>query len=107
MRTLVIGGTGHIGTYLTPRLVEAGHSVVNVSRAQRSPYSSHPAWSDVEQITADRAAEETAGSFGRLILSTKPDTVIDLTCYTLESARHLVEALRGQIGHFLHCGTIW
>ncbi len=25
----------------------------------------------------------------------------------LESAQHLVEALRGQIGHFLHCGTIW
>ncbi len=107
MRVLVIGGTGHIGTYLTPRLVQAGHSVVNVSRAQRSPYSSHAAWSDVEQLTADRNSEEQAGSFGRLILGAKPDAVIDLTCYTLESARHLVEALRGQISHFLHCGTIW
>jgi nucleoside-diphosphate-sugar epimerase len=107
VRVLVIGGTGHIGTYLIPRLIEAGHSVVNVSRAQRSPYSGHPTWSEVEQLTADRATEEQAGSFGRLILSAKPDAVIDLTCYTLESARHLAEALHGQINHFLHCGTIW
>jgi nucleoside-diphosphate-sugar epimerase len=61
----------------------------------------------VEQLTADRSAEEEAGSFGRLALSAKPDAVVDLTCYTLESAQHLAEALRGQIGHFLHCGTIW
>jgi nucleoside-diphosphate-sugar epimerase len=107
MRVLVVGGTGHIGTYLTPRLVEAGHSVINLSRSQRSPYSSHPAWSQVEQLTADRTAEEQAGSFGRLILGARPDAVIDLTCYTLESARHLVEALQGEISHFLHCGTIW
>lgn len=107
MRVLVIGGTGHIGTYLVPRLVEAGHAVVNVSRAQRNPYSDHPTWSEVEQLTADRAKEEQAGLFGRLILIAKPDAVIDLTCYTLESARHLAEALQGQISHFLHCGTIW
>lgn len=107
MRVLVIGGTGHIGTYLTPRLVQAGFSIVNVSRAQRTPYSRHNAWSEVEQLTADRKAEEQAGSFGRLILNAKPDAVIDLTCYTLESARILAEALRGQISHFLHCGTIW
>jgi nucleoside-diphosphate-sugar epimerase len=107
MRVLVIGGSGHIGTYLTPKLVEAGHSVVSVSRGQRNPYSPHPAWSDVEQLTADRAAQEEAGTFGRLVLGAKPDAVIDLTCYTLESARHLTEALQGEISHLLHCGTIW
>jgi nucleoside-diphosphate-sugar epimerase len=107
MRVLVIGGTGHIGTYLIPKLVAAGHSVVNLSRAQRSPYSSDSAWSQVTQLTADRAAEEQAGTFGQSILNAKPDAVIDLTCYTPESARHLVETLRGEISHFLHCGTIW
>jgi nucleoside-diphosphate-sugar epimerase len=30
-----------------------------------------------------------------------------MICFTLESARQLVEALRGQIQHLLHCGTIW
>ena len=31
-RVVVIGGSGHVGTYLVPRLVEAGFEVVNVSR---------------------------------------------------------------------------
>jgi uncharacterized protein YbjT (DUF2867 family) len=35
MRIAVIGGSGHIGTWLTPMLVEAGHEVVVVSRGLR------------------------------------------------------------------------
>ena len=107
MRVVVIGGSGHIGTYLTPRLAEAGHRVVNVSRSLRQPYQPHPAWTRVEQVKLDRTSEESAGNFGRKIAEAAPDAVIDLTCYQLESARMLVEALRGRVRHFLHCGTIW
>jgi nucleoside-diphosphate-sugar epimerase len=106
-RVVVIGGTGHIGTFLTPRLVEAGYVVVNVSRSLRKPYQPHGAWGKVEQATVDRAAEEASGTFGRRILELEPDAVIDLTCYTVDSARALVQALRGRVRHFLHCGTIW
>ena len=28
MRVVVIGSTGHIGTYLVPRLIAAGHEVI-------------------------------------------------------------------------------
>src|SRR6202020_137950 len=104
---MVIGGTGHIGTFLTPRLVEAGYAVVNVSRSLKKPYQPNGAWNKVEQVTMDRAAEEASGAFGRRILELEPDAVIDLTCYHLESARLLVDALRGRVHHFLHCGTIW
>lgn len=38
MRIVIIGGSGHVGTYLVPRLVEAGHEVVNITRGQREPY---------------------------------------------------------------------
>ena len=31
-RVVIIGGSGHVGTYLVPRLVEAGHEVICVSR---------------------------------------------------------------------------
>jgi nucleoside-diphosphate-sugar epimerase len=106
-RLVIIGGTGHIGTYLTPRLVDVGYSVINISRSQRRPYRSNQAWQQVEQIVMDRAAEEKAGQFGRRLLDLKPGIVIDLTCYLLESAQMLVESLRGQVSHFLHCGTIW
>jgi nucleoside-diphosphate-sugar epimerase len=107
MRVVIIGGSGHIGSYLTPRLVEAGHAVVCVSRGERQPYVPHEAWKRVEQVSLDRAAEEAAGTFGSRIRALEPDCVIDLTAYTLESTRHLVEALRGHIQQFLHCGTIW
>ncbi|MEF0941121.1 NAD-dependent epimerase/dehydratase family protein [Rhizobium sp. BR 362] len=106
-RAVVIGATGHVGTYLVPRLVEAGHEVVAVSRGQAKPYSSNRAWDAVEQLTMDRAAMEKDGSFGPAIRALKADIVIDMICFTLESARHLAESLSGHVGHFLHTGTIW
>ena len=107
MRVVVIGGTGHIGSYLTPRLVEAGHTVLCVSRGLKTPYRSHSAWKRIEYINLDREAEEAAGQFGADIASLDGQVVIDLTCYKPESAKQLVEAVRGRIEHLLHCGTIW
>ena len=107
MRIVIIGGRGHVGTYLVPRLVEAGHDVVNVSRGTHQPYQPHAAWSQVQQVTLDRAAAEQAGTFGAQIRDLKPDAVIDMICFKLDSAKQLVEALRGHVQHFLHCGTIW
>src|SRR5919106_2942854 len=107
MRVVVIGGSGHVGTFLVPRLVEAGHEVVSISRGQREPYQVHPAWQSVEQVTLDREAEEAEGTFGERVLALEPDAVVDMICFTPESARQLVEALRGRVQHFLHCGTIW
>jgi nucleoside-diphosphate-sugar epimerase len=107
MRIAVIGGTGHIGSYLVPRLVTAGHDVISVSRGQRQPYRADPAWATVTQTVINRDDEEPRGAFGAMIAGLHPDAVIDLTCYTPASAEQLVNALRGRITHFLHCGTIW
>jgi nucleoside-diphosphate-sugar epimerase len=107
MRAVIIGGSGHVGTYLVPRLVEAGYEVVNVTRGQRQPYQPHPAWSHVQTVHADREADEADGTFGVRIRDLQPDIVIDMICFTLPSAQQLVTALRGQVTHFLHCGTIW
>lgn len=107
MRIAVIGGSGHIGTMLIPRLVADGHEVVNLARGTRAPYVPHGAWRSVQSITVDRELEEQSGAFGERVAALQADVVIDLICFTLESARQLVEALRGRVGHFLHCGTIW
>jgi nucleoside-diphosphate-sugar epimerase len=106
-RVVVIGGSGHIGTYLVPRLVSAGFEVVSVSRGQRPPYQPHGAWKFVRTVTLSREAEESGDAFGRKIRELRPDIVIDMICFTEASARHLVDALRGQVRHFLHTGTIW
>lgn len=74
---------------------------------QQQPYLSNAAGQHVQYLQLDRVAEEAAGAFGNRIASAQSDAVIDLTCYTLESAVQLIEVLRGRVGHFLHCGTIW
>jgi len=107
MRVVVIGGSGHIGTYLVPHLVEAGHEVISISRGQRSPYQTRAAWKLVQQISADRDAEDAAVRFGQRVRDLQPDVVIDLICFTLESARQMVEALRGQVQSYLCCSTLW
>ncbi|MBN1563787.1 MAG: NAD-dependent epimerase/dehydratase family protein [Anaerolineae bacterium] len=107
MRVLVIGGTGHVGTYMIPRLVHLGHEVIVTSRGQRDPYLPHAAWQQVQRIQIDRAAAEKSGEFGAQMADLQADVVIDMICFTLASAQHIVEALRGKVQHFLHCGTIW
>jgi nucleoside-diphosphate-sugar epimerase len=106
-RIVVIGATGHVGTYLVPRLVRAGHEVVALSRGEREPYVAAPEWRAVERVTADREAEDAAGTFGERIAALAPDAVVDMVCFTPESAGQLLDALRPAPPLLLHCGTIW
>jgi nucleoside-diphosphate-sugar epimerase len=107
MRVVVIGGSGHIGSFLVPRLVRAGHEVVNISRGSRAAFVEADEWSAVRSITADRKQEDQAGVFADRVAELQPDVVIDLICFTPESASALVNGLRGKTGHLLHCGSIW
>ena len=106
-RIVVIGATGHVGTYLVPRLVRAGHEVVALSRGEREPYVPAPEWRAVERVTADREAEDAAGAFGERIAALAPDAVVDMVCFTPESAGQLLDALRPAPPLLLHCGSIW
>jgi nucleoside-diphosphate-sugar epimerase len=106
-RIVVIGATGHVGTYLVPRLVRGGHEVVALSRGEREPYRSAPEWRSVQRVTADRAAEDAAGVFGERIAALAADAVVDMLCFTPESAQQLVDALRPARPLLVHCGSIW
>ncbi len=107
MRIYVLGATGHIGTHLVPRLVRAGHEVVAASRGTREPYVDDPAWAQAERVVLDRDASDAEGTTAARILAERPDSVVDLVCFTPESATQLVEGLRGQVGLLAHCGSIW
>jgi nucleoside-diphosphate-sugar epimerase len=106
MRVVIIGGSGHVGTYLVPRLVEAGHEVLNVSRGQGQPYHAHRAWERVQPVPLDRRGMAPA-SFAAQVAELDPDAVIDMICFDLQSCEALVAALCGRVQHFLFCGTIW
>lgn len=106
-RIVVIGATGHIGTYLVPRLALAGHDVIAVSRGVAKPYQQSGAWSKVTTVVLDRESEEAAGTFGTKIADLGADIVIDCICFTLASSNQLADALEGKVSQFIHVGTIW
>ena len=106
-RVVIVGATGHIGTYLVPRLVDGGHEVIAVSRGTRGPYHASPQWDAVTAVAADREAEDAAGTFGERIAALRADVVIDLICFTQASAQQLIDALRPSRPLLVHCGTIW
>jgi nucleoside-diphosphate-sugar epimerase len=107
MKVVVVGATGHIGSYLVPALVEAGHDVVALSRGLREPYREDAAWTSVRRVSVDRDAEDAAGIFGQRLADLDADAIIDLLCFTPESAQQLVDALPADGPILLHCGTIW
>ena len=108
MRIIIVGGTGHIGTYLVPRLVLAGHEVSIVARNSRPQYvEPDRIWNSVQWIAADRRAEEKAGTWSKRMAAIEADVVIDLLAFTSEENHLMVEAFRGRIDHFLHIGSIW
>jgi nucleoside-diphosphate-sugar epimerase len=99
-RIAVIGATGHVGTYLVPRLVRAGHEVIALSRGEREPYHAAPEWNAVQRLNVERDDVERIASLGA-------DVVVDMVCYTAAQAQELVDALRPSKPLLLHCGTIW
>jgi nucleoside-diphosphate-sugar epimerase len=107
MRVVVIGATGHVGGYLVPRLVGAGHEVVAISRGRQALYRDDPAWAQVERVTADRDAEDAAGTFASRVADLSADVVVDMVCFTPGSAAQLLDALRGTGTRLVLCGTIW
>lgn len=108
MRVAVIGATGHIGSWLVPRLLDAGHEVAAVSRGRREPYGGGgPAWDRVERVALDRGEDGKSYSFGREIAGLKADAVIDLILFHPDSAARMIDALKGKVRHYLYCGTMW
>jgi len=107
MKIVVIGGSGHIGSHLMPRLVRSGHEVVNISRGTSTAYVDAPEWQQVGQVVADREQEDRDGIFANRVVGLRPDVVVDLICFSLEAATSLVDRLRGEVGHLLHCGSVW
>jgi nucleoside-diphosphate-sugar epimerase len=108
MNILVVGGTGHIGSYLVPRLTGLGHEVSVVARKPKPQYTDpRLGWTHVKWIVADRSTEERTDAWARRMATIETDVVMDLICYTPEQNETMYRAFRGRVSHFLHCGTIW
>jgi nucleoside-diphosphate-sugar epimerase len=110
LRAVVIGASGHVGSYMVPELVKKGYEVVAISRGTRLPYTGHqPEWKKVKTVSADRKALEKGKTFGSFVMSFEPDVVLDLICYTKAQAVELAEAAMeyGKLLHLIQIGSIW
>lgn len=103
-KVALLGGSGHIGTYLVPLLVENGYEVIVITRSLSKPYIEHRAWDRVRRVLLDRNDK----NFTREVAKLGADIVIDLICFTLKDTREIVESLRkSNLSHYLFCSSIW
>lgn len=137
MRVLVIGATGHLGSYLVPSLVRAGHEVISMTRGKHLPYytgmkewkevksvkgfdmfpvdytvenwekAELDEWKNVKMVSADRLLLEKNGSFGKMITRLKPEIICDLICYNVQQVEHLAKHISGKVRQYLSMGTVW
>lgn len=101
MKVLVIGGTGHIGGYLVPRLVAAGHEVVVVSRGVTAQAKSGD-WKEVEFEVASYARDD--GPWRELVAGQAAEVVVDIMGTDVPGT---YEAAKGKCEHFVACGSLW
>lgn len=107
LKTVVIGGSGHIGSYLLPKLVRAGHKVINITRGQSKPYTDDVFWREVEHLILDRD-KEPVKEFESKIAALNADIVVDLINFTLESTKSIAAALKNtNLSHYVYCSSIW
>lgn len=105
MKVVVIGGSGHIGTYLVPKLVRQDHQVTMISRGNREPYIKDWAWDKAEHVALDRSSDPL---FAQKVAEMNADVVIDLICFKVDEVKEMVEALKEtDLSHYLYCSTIW
>lgn len=91
MRLIVIGGTGFIGHFLVPQLLEAGHEVAVVHR----PESTVPLPRGAHSIAADRRRLSDAAAALRTFAA---DVVVDLILSSGRQAAEMMEVFRGHAG---------
>ena len=106
MKVVIIGGTGHIGTFLIPMLVNAGFETIYITRGKSQPYVDDPAWKKAQKVILDRNFDK---DFVQKVLEMKPDIIVDLINYSIEETKKIVEAIQKTscCTHYIFCSSIW
>lgn len=103
-RVLVIGGTGHIGAFLTRMLVEAGYAVTVMSSGRKPPPEGD-AYRDVKFVALAYAEALADGSFRALLREERPTVIVDI----LQGATGAVwdAAREAGVSQVVACGSVW
>ena len=98
MKILVTGGTGHMGTFLVPKLVAKGHDVYVGTRGTTKPRNEE-LFKGATFITCDVSDKES-------VLGLKEygfDTIVDFP----GAAYRIWELLGDDVSHIVACGSLW
>ena len=106
MKVVIIGGAGHIGTFLIPMLINKGYETICVTRGKSKPYVDDPAWKKVIKVTLDRVNDK---DFEQKIMEMKPDIIVDLINYSIEQTKKIVSAIQNNsfCSHYIFCSSVW
>ena len=104
MKILVIGGTGHIGSFLVDQLVDEGHEVDVVSSG-RTRVDINAFKGRVEFFTLGYKEMLSDGSFHKLLLEKKHDAVVDIL--QSDAAGIHSACQRTNVNHVVFCGSLW
>jgi nucleoside-diphosphate-sugar epimerase len=98
MRTLVIGGTGYLGSHIVERLYARGFDVTVFARGRTRV----PLPDAVAVISGDRHSRDDLRRAARLPF----DAVVDVAAYRRDETQLLVDVFDGRIARFVHISTI-
>ncbi|HUU42605.1 MAG TPA: NAD(P)-dependent oxidoreductase [Planctomycetota bacterium] len=101
MKVVVIGGTGHIGSFLVPQLVADGHTVTVIARGQRAV----PARPGFDKVTIVRETySRKYPAWPRLLASLNAEVVVDILGAHLPG---VYEATKRTCRHLVATGSVW
>lgn len=98
MKILVIGGTGHVGTFLVPMLVAEGHDVYIGTRGN-TKLRDKSIFDGAQFISCDSGDKESLQSLKEYQF----DTIVDFP----GTAYYVWEVLKNDISHLVACGSLW
>jgi nucleoside-diphosphate-sugar epimerase len=101
MKILVIGGTGHIGSFLVPTLVKDGHEVVVVTSG-RKPVPDTPVWHKVKYIKGNYKRSDPA--WASLVAGVAAEAVVDIPGTDVPGT---YAAAKRSCKHYVATGSVW
>ena len=98
MKILVIGGTGHVGTFLVQQIKEQGHDVVIGCRGKTTIPAESPLYK-VQRVTCNSADPESM----KELTKDRYEVVIDFP----GTAYNTYKVFRDTASHIIACGSLW
>lgn len=103
MKILVIGASGHVGSYLVKALIKEGHDVHAVMRGTRTPYGyDDKVWGKVTVVGKTREELYQSDFIERL----NADVICDLIAFDLDGVKKIVSKINND-AFYVQIGSIW